>query len=89
MSFDKVDLEVAIKKAGDRGESVGLMEPLLISESARQRTALTAGERLDATKVAAPGGGGEVADGHFLDHAPPHRADGLMRKMDSHRMLPS
>lgn len=41
MNDDKVDIKIDVKKAEDHGESLGLMEPLLISESARQRTELT------------------------------------------------
>src|SRR5712664_262299 len=35
------DIEADIKPVTDRSESIGLMEPLLIEESSRHRTALT------------------------------------------------
>lgn len=41
MSDIKQDTEHDIKEAQDRGESLGLMEPLLISESSRHRSELT------------------------------------------------
>lgn len=41
MNDDKVDIKVDLEEAEDRGESVGLMEPLLISGSAKARTDLT------------------------------------------------
>ena len=41
MPKKKADLKADIKSVQDRGESVGLMEPLLISETSRHRAALT------------------------------------------------
>ncbi len=46
MSDSQPDKEAVISGAGkpaiaDRGESIGLMEPLLIGETSRHRTALT------------------------------------------------
>jgi Fic family protein len=41
MSFGEPDKEPAKKPAKDRGESIGLMEPLLISEGSPKRGALT------------------------------------------------
>jgi hypothetical protein len=41
MSIEKPDKEPAKRPAKDRGESIGLMEPLLISEGSPQRGALT------------------------------------------------
>src|SRR6202011_1077605 len=38
---DKADIEADMKAAKDRGESTGLMEPLLIEEGSRHRGALT------------------------------------------------
>jgi Fic family protein len=37
----EADIEADIKAAGDRDESIGLMEPMLVSESARHRSALS------------------------------------------------
>src|SRR5439155_3730526 len=41
MPKKKADLKTDIKSVQDRGESIGLMEPLLISETSRHRAALT------------------------------------------------
>src|ERR1700676_1895432 len=41
MNKKEPDIEADIKPAKDRGESIGLMEPLLIGESSKHRTALT------------------------------------------------
>src|SRR5437867_4739527 len=41
MVTKKADLKADIKPVQDRGESIGLMEPLVISETARHRAALT------------------------------------------------
>src|SRR5438132_5758487 len=41
MGEKKADIKADIKSVTDRGESVGLMEPLLISETSRHRAALT------------------------------------------------
>jgi Fic family protein len=41
MVKDKPDIEADIKTATDRGESINLMEPLLIGESSRHRAGLT------------------------------------------------
>src|SRR5215203_5181904 len=41
MVKDKPDIEADIEPATDRGESIDLIEPLLIGESTRHRTALT------------------------------------------------
>jgi Fic family protein len=41
MSYMKPDLEPATKEFPDRGEPIGLMEPTVISEGARQRATLT------------------------------------------------
>src|SRR5215207_9172829 len=41
MDTKEPDIKEDIKPAKDRGESIGLMEPLLIGESSRHRTALT------------------------------------------------
>lgn len=41
MTHQKADIEADIAKAKDRGETIGLMEPLLIGESSRHRGALT------------------------------------------------
>ena len=41
MPKKKADLKADIKSVQDRGESIGLMEPLLISETSRHRAALT------------------------------------------------
>src|SRR6184192_4200666 len=41
MPKKKADLKTDIKSVQDRGESIGLMEPLLISETSRHRGALT------------------------------------------------
>jgi len=41
MPIEKLDTEPAKRPAKDRGESIGLMEPLLISEGSPQRGALT------------------------------------------------
>ena len=41
MPKKKADLKTDIKSVQDRGESIGLMEPLLISETSRYRAALT------------------------------------------------
>jgi Fic family protein len=40
-SYSEADMEADINPAADRGESTGLMEPLLISEDSRHRGALT------------------------------------------------
>lgn len=40
MSTNEADKDADIKAAEDRGESVGLMEPMLVSESSRHRTEL-------------------------------------------------
>src|SRR6266446_6588734 len=41
MAKKKADFKADAKSVKDRGESVGLMEPLLISETSRHRAALT------------------------------------------------
>src|SRR5438132_4163523 len=41
MGEKEADIKADIKSVTDRGESVGLMEPLLISETSRHRAALT------------------------------------------------
>ena len=41
MSDHEADIEADMKEAGDRGESVAMMEPMLISGSSRHRPALT------------------------------------------------
>src|SRR5712691_11549136 len=41
MPSSKEDIEEDIERAEDRGEAVTLMEPLLIGESSKHRTALT------------------------------------------------
>jgi Fic family protein len=41
MSGEEADLRADIKAAKDRGESIGLMEPLLIGDGSRHRAALT------------------------------------------------
>src|SRR3989475_11009464 len=41
MGEKKADLKADMKSVPDRGESVGLMEPVLISETSRHRAALT------------------------------------------------
>src|SRR6266481_2030414 len=41
MGKKESDIKADIKSVTDRGESVGLMEPLLISETSRHRAALT------------------------------------------------
>lgn len=53
MSDSEPDREAARNPAGDgipvdRGETVDLMEPLLVSESSRHRTALTDIERISS-----------------------------------------
>ena len=40
MSPSNAEKDADIKAAEDRGESVGLMEPMLVSESSRHRTEL-------------------------------------------------
>ena len=40
MAYDKADIKPDIKPAGDRGETVSKMEPLLIGEGSRHRPAL-------------------------------------------------
>jgi hypothetical protein len=39
--ISKADVKADIRAAKDRGESIGLMEPLLIGESSRHRASLT------------------------------------------------
>src|SRR5271170_8077669 len=41
MASREQDIEADIKAAKDRGEGIGLMEPLLIGENSRHRSALT------------------------------------------------
>ena len=61
MSSKKPDTKADIKKVRDRGESLGLMEPLLISESSRHRTAavdlaLELAQRAAGFRKSLPGG---------------------------------
>ncbi|EQD79050.1 hypothetical protein B1B_00401, partial [mine drainage metagenome] len=41
MAKKEADLKADIKATKDRGESIGLMEPLLIGDDSRHRAALT------------------------------------------------
>jgi len=76
-------------RAVDRRRAAALLAemqleaPQILGRGRRRRASQKVGERLDATNVVALGGGGEVADGHVLDHAPPQRADGHL----GHRRL--